>query len=95
MRLDLYLKASRLIKRRATAREFCDSGNVQVNGREAKASREIRQGDIITLQFSSRIIELEVTSVLVPNRRTSREEMFRVRRESRTARNEDRWNENL
>lgn len=63
MRLDKYLKVSRLIKRRTVANEACDGGRVIVNGAPARASREIRPGDIIEIQFGARQVKVEVVSV--------------------------------
>jgi len=63
MRLDKYLKVSRLIKRRTVANEACDSGRVLVNGRPAKASYEVKVGDIIEIQFGQRTLRVEVLSV--------------------------------
>ena len=63
MRLDKYLKVSRLIKRRTVANEACDNGRVTVNGVPAKASREIRIGDIIEIQFGQKTVKVEVLKV--------------------------------
>lgn len=63
MRLDKYLKVSRLIKRRTVANEACDGGRVTVNGTPAKASREIRPGDVIEIRFGARAVKVEVVSV--------------------------------
>jgi len=63
MRLDKYLKVSRLIKRRTVANEACDNGRVTVNGVPAKASREIRIGDIIEIQFGQKTVKVEVLNV--------------------------------
>ena len=63
MRLDKYLKVSRLIKRRTVANEACDGGRVIVNGTPARASREVRPGDIIEIQFGARQVKVEVVSV--------------------------------
>ncbi len=63
MRLDKFLKVARVIKRRTLAKEICDRGQVQVNGRAAKAGTEIKPGDIISVNFGSRKITLEVVSV--------------------------------
>ena len=63
MRLDKYLKVSRLIKRRTVANEACDGGRVIVNGAPARASREVRPGDIIEIQFGARQVKVEVVSV--------------------------------
>ena len=63
MRLDKFLKVSRLIKRRTVANEACDGGRVSVNGAPAKASREVRPGDVIELRFGERVTRVEVVSV--------------------------------
>ena len=63
MRLDKYLKISRLIKRRTVANEACDAGRVTVNGRVARASLEVKVGDIIEISFGSRPVKLQVTGV--------------------------------
>ncbi len=63
MRLDKYLKVSRLIKRRTLANEACDAGRVQANGRVVKASYEVKEGDVLTLSFYNRAISIEVLSV--------------------------------
>lgn len=63
MRLDKYLKVSRLIKRRTVANEACDNGLVSVNGRPARASYDVKIGDQISLQFGSRTITVEVLTV--------------------------------
>ena len=60
MRLDKFLKVSRLIKRRTVANEACDAGKVTVNGRVARASYEVKTGDIITLTFGARTLKAEV-----------------------------------
>ena len=63
MRLDKYLKVSRLIKRRTIANEACDNGLVSVNGRPARASYEVKEGDQIALRLGAREITVEVLSV--------------------------------
>ena len=63
MRLDKYLKTSRLIKRRTVANEACDNGLVSVNGKPARASYEVQVGDRISLQFGVRSVTVEVLSV--------------------------------
>ena len=62
MRLDKYLKVSRLIKRRTVANEACDNGLVTVNDKPARASYEVKEGDRISLRFGARIITVEVLS---------------------------------
>lgn len=63
MRLDKYLKVSRLIKRRTVANEACDGGRVAINGAPAKASREVKPGDVIEIRFGERVTKVEVVSV--------------------------------
>jgi len=63
MRLDKYLKVSRLIKRRTVANEACDAERVSVNGRKAKASYEVKPGDVIEIRFGARTLKVEVLSV--------------------------------
>ena len=63
MRLDKYLKVSRLIKRRTVANEACDGGRVTVNGAPEKASREVKPGDVLEIKFGPRAVKVEVVSV--------------------------------
>ena len=63
MRLDKYLKVSRLIKRRTVANEACDAGRVEVNGKLARASYDVKAGDRITIRFGERTLTVEVVSV--------------------------------
>ena len=63
MRLDKYLKVSRIIKRRTVANDACDAGRVSVNGKIAKAAAEIKEGDIIEIKFGDKITRMEVLSV--------------------------------
>ena len=77
MRLDKYLKVSRLIKRRTVANEACDSGLVQVNGRPVKASYEVKVGDVIALQFGARTVTVEVLSVQEVVRQAEASAMYR------------------
>ncbi len=63
MRLDKYLKVSRLIKRRTIANEACDAGRVSVNGKIARASYDVKTGDIIEISFGTRPIKIEVLKV--------------------------------
>ncbi len=63
MRLDKYLKVSRLIKRRTIANEACDGGRVSVNGKVVKASYDVKVGDVIEIRFGSRVLNVRVTDV--------------------------------
>ena len=63
MRLDKYLKVSRVIKRRTVANDACDAGRVSVNGKITKAAAEVKEGDIIEIKFGDKTTRLEVLSV--------------------------------
>ena len=63
MRLDKYLKVSRLIKRRTVANEACDGGHVSVNGNVAKASYDVKEGDVIEIRFGAKTLTVQVVSV--------------------------------
>ena len=77
MRVDKYLKVSRLIKRRTVANEACDAGRVSVNGKPAKASAEVKAGDIITIGFGNKEVKVEVLSVQETIRKEEAKELFR------------------
>lgn len=63
MRLDKYLKVSRLIKRRTVANEACDAGRVLVNDKVARASYDVKEGDVLTIVFGTREVKAEVLAV--------------------------------
>lgn len=63
MRLDKWLKVSRLIKRRTVANEACDNERVSVNGRPVRASYEVKVGDVVELRFGERVTKIEVLTV--------------------------------
>lgn len=63
MRLDKYLKVSRLIKRRTVANEACDNERVTVNGKAARASYEVKEGDVISIRFGQKVLTVEVVAV--------------------------------
>ena len=77
MRLDKYLKVSRLIKRRTVANEACDSGRVTVNGKIARASYDVKQGDVIEITFGNRSVKAEVLAVEETVRKEQAAELFR------------------
>lgn len=77
MRLDKFLKVSRLIKRRTVANEACDAGRVLVNGKVAKASVNVKAGDIIEIQFGTKSVKAEVVSVQETVRKEEAQEMYR------------------
>ena len=77
MRLDKYLKVSRLIKRRTVANEACDAGRVQVNGKVVKASYDVKVGDVIEIQFGTRTVKVEVTSIAETVKKDEAKEMYK------------------
>ena len=77
MRLDKYLKESRLIKRRTVANEACDAGRVLVNDRPAKASVNVKAGDIIEIQFGTSSVKVEVLDVQETVRKDDAKELYR------------------
>jgi ribosomal 50S subunit-recycling heat shock protein len=78
MRLDKYLKVSRLIKRRTVANEVADAGRIYVNGREAKASRAVVPGDVIEITFGNRPVKVRVLSDVEPRSKDVAREMYEV-----------------
>ena len=77
MRLDKYLKVSRLVKRRTVAAEACDGGRVSINGREAKPSATVKAGDTIAVRFGERMLRVEVLSVDEKTRPADAPAMYR------------------
>ncbi len=77
MRLDKFLKVSRLIKRRTVANEACDVGRVMVNDKPAKASAQVKAGDIIEIQFGSRNVKVEVLDVKETVKKEDVENLYR------------------
>lgn len=77
MRLDKYLKVSRLIKRRTVANEACDAGRITVNGKTAKASLNVKAGNIIEIQFGMKTVKVEVLSVAETIRKEDAKELFK------------------
>lgn len=76
MRLDKYLKVSRLIKRRTIANEACDAGKVSVNGKEARASYDVKVGDVIEITLGSRSVKVKVTTVKEVVRKEEADTMY-------------------
>ncbi len=76
MRLDKYLKVSRLIKRRTIANEACDAGKVSVNGKEARASYDVKVGDVIEITLGSRSVKVKVIAVKEVVRKEEADTMY-------------------
>ena len=77
MRLDKFLKVSRLIKRRTVANEACDAGRVIINGKPAKASAAVKVGDIIEIGFGAKAVKVEVLDVQESTRKDDAKELYK------------------
>lgn len=77
MRLDKYLKVSRLIKRRTVANDACDAGRVMVNDKVAKASADVKVGDMISINFGNKDVKVEVLTVQETVKKEEAKEMFK------------------
>lgn len=79
MRIDKYLKVSRLIKRRTVANEACSAGRISVNGKVVKASYEVKVGDEIELRLGTNVLHVVVTNVSTHVTKESAKEMYEIR----------------
>ena len=77
MRLDKYLKVSRLIKRRSVANEACDAGRVAINGKPSKAGTEVKIGDIIEIAFGNKSVKVEVLAIEETVKKEQVKDLFR------------------
>jgi ribosomal 50S subunit-recycling heat shock protein len=77
MRLDKFLKVSRLIKRRTVANEACDAGRVLVNDKVAKASVNVKEGDVLEINFGNKAVKVEVLNVQETSRKEEAKELYR------------------
>lgn len=78
MRLDKYLKVSRLIKRRPVANEACDAGRITVNGKVAKASQKVKIGDVIEITFGDKVMKVEVLSLEETYKKEEAKELYKI-----------------
>ncbi len=78
MRLDKFLKVSRIIKRRTVANEACDASRVTINGRPAKASAQVKEGDILEIAFGNNPLKVEVLSIQETVKKDEAKEMYKV-----------------
>ncbi|MGM9679972.1 MAG: RNA-binding S4 domain-containing protein [Eubacteriales bacterium] len=78
MRLDKYLKVSRIIKRRTVANDACDDAHVSVNGRPAKASYQVKEGDIVEISFGSRTMKIRVLNVAEHAQKSDASSLYEV-----------------
>ena len=77
MRLDKFLKVSRLIKRRTIANEACDAGRVLINGKVAKASSNVKEGDEIEIQFGTKAVKVQVLDVQETTKKDEAKELYK------------------
>ncbi|MBL4930630.1 RNA-binding S4 domain-containing protein [Clostridium paridis] len=78
MRLDKYLKVSRIIKRRTIAKEACEGGRVTINGKVAKPSTDIKEGDVIEITFANKKIKAKIVSIAEHVRKEDAREMYEI-----------------
>ncbi|KYH34370.1 ribosome-associated heat shock protein Hsp15 [Clostridium tepidiprofundi DSM 19306] len=78
MRLDKYLKVSRIIKRRTKAKEICESGRVFINGKLAKPSTNVNEGDIIEIQFAKQILKAKIINIVQHVKKEEAKEMYEI-----------------
>jgi len=78
LRLDKFLKSSRLIKRRTLAKEICDAGRISVNERVAKASTEVRLADVVTIQYGQKTVRVKVLQLLDNPRKDAASGLYEV-----------------
>ena len=78
MRLDKFLKVSRIIKRRSVANEACDAGRVTLNGKVAKAGADIKEGDIVEIQFGNKSTKFEIVQVKEVVRKEDATQMYKL-----------------
>ncbi|BEP27901.1 RNA-binding S4 domain-containing protein [Helicovermis profundi] len=77
MRIDKYLKISRLIKRRSIAKDACDAGKIAINGKKAKAGSEVKVGDKVTMTFGEKSIEVEILIIKEHVKKEETKDLYR------------------
>ncbi|MDN6616860.1 MAG: RNA-binding S4 domain-containing protein [Enterococcus sp.] len=87
MRLDKFLKIARIIKRRMVAKEVADKGRIQVNGKLAKSSTDIKVGDELRIQFGNKVLEVAVEELHESTKKEDAAKMYRIIRETRVENN--------
>lgn len=91
MRIDKFLKVSRILKRRTVSKELALNDRVEINGKPVKPSHEVKAGDTVAVRFGSRLLEVRVLSVQEPRKKQEASEMYEIIRESRIAQPEAEW----
>ena len=87
MRLDKFLKISRIIKRRQVAKEVADKGRIQINGKVAKSSSSVKVGDVLTIQFGNKVLEVKIQELHESTKKDDAAKMYESISEKRI--NED------
>ena len=89
MRLDKFLKISRIIKRRSVAKEVADKGRIQINGKLAKSSSDVKVGDIMKFQFGNKTMEVKVVELHESTKKEDAQKMYELLTEPRTKNSEE------
>ncbi|RSL36455.1 RNA-binding S4 domain-containing protein [Enterococcus durans] len=89
MRLDKFLKISRIIKRRSVAKEVADKGRIQINGKIAKSSSDVKVGDIMKIQFGNKTMEVKVVELHESTKKEDTQKMYELLTETRTKNSEE------
>ncbi|MEN1966453.1 RNA-binding S4 domain-containing protein [Lentibacillus sp. N15] len=84
MRLDKFLKVSRLIKRRTLAKEIADKGRITINGSQAKAATDVAVGDVLAIQYGQKRLTVEVTALQETVKKEEAENLYKVRKEEKS-----------
>ncbi|EMF0618316.1 RNA-binding S4 domain-containing protein [Enterococcus faecium] len=84
MRLDKFLKISRIIKRRSVAKEVADKGRIQINGKLAKSSSDVKVGDILKVQFGNKTLEVKIMELHESTKKEDAQKMYEIISENRT-----------
>ncbi|EME5422177.1 RNA-binding S4 domain-containing protein [Enterococcus faecium] len=84
MRLDKFLKISRIIKRRSVAKEVSDKGRIQINGKLAKSSSDVKVGDILKVQFGNKTLEVKIMELHESTKKEDAQKMYEIISENRT-----------
>ncbi|BAB03792.1 RNA-binding S4 domain-containing protein [Halalkalibacterium halodurans] len=88
MRLDKFLKVSRLIKRRTLAKEVCEQGRITVNGNVAKAGTVVKEGDELVIRFGQKLVTVEITNVKETVRKEEASTLYEVKKEEPISKSE-------
>ncbi len=84
LRLDKFLKVSRLIKRRTLAKEIADKGRITINGNQAKAATDVAIGDILTIQYGQKLVTVEVTALKEAVKKDEAQNLYKVVKEEKS-----------